>query len=158
MCTSCKVPHLCSLGMPRALIPREVSHLHDNSVARNAANVGCAATGVHNVDVCRYSNHAAHTSLHIPFPVGMVGTSVGIPGGFANNSLQRMDRGVGFFQASKTVYNIAQLRFSDMIGTLHAATQCHGQCKPSNSVYQAVCAVSCCTSIVRCSPGPTLTQ
>ena len=52
--------------------------------------------------------HAAHSSVFVPFVVGMNR----LPISHTNNSLTRVDRGLGGFMSSKYVFNVAQLRFN----------------------------------------------
>ena len=51
--------------------------------------------------------HAAHTSIYVPFVVGMNR----LPISHTNNSLTRVDRGFGGFNAARYVFNIARLHF-----------------------------------------------
>jgi len=60
-----------------------------------------------------YASHAAHTSVYIPFPSGIHTNH--FPVSFTNNSFMDPQRGRGVWQASRFVFNIAQLRFNEMI-------------------------------------------
>eukprot|EP00051_Salpingoeca_urceolata_P021543 m.339376 g.339376 ORF g.339376 m.339376 type:complete len:673 (+) comp19817_c0_seq7:253-2271(+) len=52
--------------------------------------------------------HAAHTSVYVPLLV----SQNTIPAPYANASVSRVDRGLSAWQASRFVFNIAQLRFN----------------------------------------------
>jgi dipeptidase len=54
-----------------------------------------------------FAFHAAHTSIYIPFVVGMTQ----LPVSHTNNSLVNVDRGIGGFNAARFVFNIAQIHF-----------------------------------------------
>jgi hypothetical protein len=62
--------------------------------------------------------HAAHTSLYVPFIAGMPGAF--IPPSHTINTLDRVDRGVAAWQASRFVFNVAQARFFDMVQDIQA--------------------------------------
>lgn len=64
-----------------------------------------------------FAPHASHTSCYVPFPAGMTT----VPSQYSNNSLARVDRGRSAYQASRFVFNIAQLKFSYMIQDIEAA-------------------------------------
>jgi len=62
--------------------------------------------------------HAAHTTLYVPFPLGMLspqGLQVPLPEGYTTNDLNRVGRGVGAVNAARFVFNAAQLRFDAAI-------------------------------------------
>lgn len=67
-----------------------------------------------------FAPHAAHTSFYVPFPVGIEA----LPVAFWNNSLNEVQRGQSAFQASRFVFNIAQMKFDSMIEDI-AATQAY---------------------------------
>lgn len=66
--------------------------------------------------------HAAHTSVYLPFPAAWSGS---LPASHTNNSLGEVTRGVGAWQASRYVFNIAQLKFNHMIRDIRAAQALH---------------------------------
>lgn len=73
-----------------------------------------------------FAPHAAHTSCYVPFPCGMVSDMVAsfpLPVAYTNNTIMNVDRGVGAWQASRFVFNIAQLKFSFMISDINALQQ-----------------------------------
>ena len=71
-----------------------------------------------------FAPHAAHTSCYVPFPVAMLAPNAhALPVGYTSNSVGRVDRGRGAWQASRFVFNIAQLRFDLMILDICAAQE-----------------------------------
>lgn len=63
-----------------------------------------------------FGPHAAHTTCHVPLPAGMAL----VPPAHANSSLDRVDRNVSAWQASRFVFNVAQLKFAYMIQDIQA--------------------------------------
>ena len=55
--------------------------------------------------------HAAHTSVYVPFVVGMNK----LPIGYQTAAVNKVGRGVSAWQASRFVFNVAQLKFKYMI-------------------------------------------
>jgi dipeptidase len=71
-----------------------------------------------------FAPHAAHTSCYVPFPVAMLAPNAHpLPVGYTSNGVGRVDRGRGAWQASRFVFNIAQLRFDLMILDIRAAQE-----------------------------------
>ena len=65
--------------------------------------------------------HAAHTSFYAPFLAGMTTSNVPFPDGYTTGTNKRADRGVGAWQASRFVFNAAQLHFHSAIGKIRDA-------------------------------------
>lgn len=61
--------------------------------------------------------HSAHTSLYVPFWLGTLRTSVKLPPGFTENNAS-VSRGVGAWQASRFVFNAAQLNWNKSIAVV----------------------------------------
>ena len=65
--------------------------------------------------------HAAHTSVYVPLPAAVMAPgAAALPNAYTANTLARADRGVGAWQASRFVFNAAQLHFSAAIGEVVA--------------------------------------
>lgn len=55
--------------------------------------------------------HAAHTSVYVPFVIGQNE----LPVGYKNANVNAVGRGISAWQASRFVFNIAQMKFNFMI-------------------------------------------
>ncbi|KAL1512006.1 hypothetical protein AB1Y20_005281 [Prymnesium parvum] len=67
--------------------------------------------------------HAAHTSVYSPFWAGMTTADSPLPEGYTVNAYSRVDRGVGAWQASRFVFNAAQLHFDEAIRQVRQAQE-----------------------------------
>ena len=77
-----------------------------------------------------FAFYAAHTAVYVPFPVGILVSDAPLPAGFTSNTASRVDRNVSAHQASRFVFNAAQLDFKKsmpVVRATQAAWEAHGE-------------------------------